>query len=90
MANMGQQAFGYGQAIQQQQLQQGAMQQAAMQALIDAAKGQYASDIGGPAAGLAQFLGSITATNPNSTAGKSSGFNPGLFNYLQVIGQMSG
>jgi hypothetical protein len=90
MAGMGQQAFGYGQAIQQQQLQQGAMQQAAMQALIDAAKGQYAGAVGAPTQGLATFLSAITGTNPNSTAGTSNSFNPGLFNYLQVIGQMSG
>jgi hypothetical protein len=90
LAGMGQQSFGYGQAIQQQQLQQGAMQQAAMQAMIDAAKGQFGGAVGAPSQGLATFLSAITGTNPNTTAGTSTGFNPGLFNYLQVIGQMSG
>ena len=41
LAGLGGQSFGYGQAIQNQQMQQGTMQQQMMQALIDAAKAQY-------------------------------------------------
>jgi len=42
LAGLGQQSFGYGQAIQQNLAQQGTAQQALQQALIDSAKAQYA------------------------------------------------
>ena len=41
LANLGGQSFGYGQAINNQQMKQGAMQQQLMQNLINAGKGQY-------------------------------------------------
>ena len=59
LAGLGQQSFGYGQAIQQQQMQQGAQQQAAMQALIDAAKGQYMGYANAPQTSMQPLLAAI-------------------------------
>lgn len=80
LANLGGQSFGYGQAINQQQMQQGAMQQAAMQSLIDAAKNQYQGYTKGPQAGLAAMFGGAGLTE--GTKGSSSTFQPGLMDYL--------
>ena len=88
LAGMGQQSFGYGQAIQQQQMQQGAQQQAAMQAMIDAAKGQYAGYTGAPQQGLAAFLGALSGMP--SMGGQQTSSSPGLFNYLQLAGSTYG
>lgn len=76
----GQQAFGMGQAINQQQMQQGALQQAAMQSLIDAAKNQYQGYTKGPQAGLAAMFGGAGLTE--GTRGSSETYQPGLFDYL--------
>ena len=88
LQNVGQQAFGYGQSIQQQQMQQGALQQAAMQSLIDAAKGQYAGYTGAPQQGLNTLLSSVYGVQPIQGGQKSN--NPGLFNYLQLAAQTAG
>lgn len=88
LQNVGQQAFGYGQSIQQQQMQQGAMQQAAMQQLMDAAKGQYAGYTGAPQQGLQNLLGAVYGVQPIQGGEKSN--NPGLFNYLQLGAQTYG
>jgi len=76
----GQQAFGMGQAVNQQQMQQGAMQQAAMQSLIDAAKNQFQGYTKGPQAGLAAMFGGAGLTE--GTRGSSDTYQPGLFDYL--------
>lgn len=52
LGNLGAQSFGYGQQIQQNLMQQGTAQQALQQALIDAAKGQYAGYQQAPVSGL--------------------------------------
>ena len=88
LQNVGQQAFGYGQSIQQQQMQQGALQQAAMQSLIDAAKGQYAGYTGAPQQGLNTLLSSVYGVQPIQGGQKSN--NPGLFNYMQLAAQTAG
>ena len=88
LQNVGQQAFGYGQSIQQQQMQQGGMQQAAMQALIDASKGQYAGYTGAPQQGLNALLSSVYGVQPIQGGEKSN--NPGLFNYLQTAAMAAG
>lgn len=88
LAGMGGQSFGYGQAIQQQQMQQGAQQQAAMQAMIDAAKGQYAGYTGAPQQGLAAFLGALSGMP--QMGGTQTSSSPGLFNYLQLAGSTAG
>lgn len=86
LAGLGQQAFGTGQAIQQQQMQQGLLQQMLQQSLIDAAKAQYAGYTGAPSAALAAPLAALGATPDQSTTTKS--FTPGLFNYLQLGASM--
>ena len=86
LAGMGQQSFGYGQAIQNQQMQQGAMQQQMMQNLINAAKQQYQGYVGAPQQGLNTMLGATTGM-PNM-AGQQNSHNPGLFNYLQAFAEM--
>lgn len=86
LAGLGQQAFGIGQTIQQQQAQQGLLQQGLQQALIDAARGQYAGYVGSPSAALQAPLAALGVTPvPQSTTTSSS---PGLFNYLQAAAGM--
>ena len=86
LAGLGQQAFGTGQAIQQQQMQQGLLQQMLQQSLIDAAKAQYAGYTGAPSAALAAPLAALGATPSQSTTTQS--MQPGLFNYLQLGASM--
>jgi hypothetical protein len=82
MGQLGQQAFGTGQAIQQQQMQQGLMQQGLQQALIDAARGQYAGFTGAPGQSLGLPLAALGATPNQSTTTQQK--NPGLFDYLSL------
>lgn len=89
LAGMGQQSFGYGQAIQNQQQMQGAMQQQMMQNLINAGKQQFAGYAGAPQAGLSQLLGAVYGTQPMMGSNTTSQFNPGLFNYMQIGAQAS-
>jgi len=86
LAGLGQQAFGTGQAIQQQQMQQGLMQQGLQQALIDAARGQYAGYTGAPQAALTAPLAALGQMPQQSTTTSSA--QPGLFNYFQMLGMM--
>ena len=82
LAGLGQQAFGTGQAIQQQQMQQGLLQQGLQQQLIDAARGQYAGYIGSPMAATQAPLAALGVTPvPQST---TAGMQPGLFDYLKL------
>lgn len=81
LQSAGQQSFGYGQAIGNQQMQQGQMQQAAMQNLINSGKQQFAGYTGQPQQNLNALLSTISA-QPN-LAGETRSFQPGLFNYLQ-------
>lgn len=70
------QGFGFGQAINQQQMQQGAMQQQLQQQLIDAAKLQYLGFTGAPVQGV-QLINSVLGMMPNvGTRTESS--SPGL------------
>jgi len=81
LAGLGQQAFGIGQTIQQQQAQQGLLQQGLQQALIDAARGQYAGYVGSPSAALQAPLAALGVTPvPQST---TQSYSPGLFDYLK-------
>ena len=82
MGQLGQQAFGTSQAIQQQQAQQGLLQQGIQQALIDAARQQYAGYTGSPMQSLQAPLAALGATPNQSTTTQS--MKPGLFNYLQL------
>ena len=82
LAGLGQQAFGTGQAIQQQQMQQGLLQQMLQQSLIDAAKAQYAGYTGAPSAALAAPLAALGATPVPQTTTQTK--QPGLFDYLRL------
>jgi hypothetical protein len=82
MGQLGQQAFGTSQAIQQQQAQQGLLQQGIQQALIDAARQQYAGYTGAPMQSLQAPLAALGAAPVPQTTTQS--MQPGLFNYLQL------
>ena len=82
LGQLGQQAFGIGQTLQQGQTQQGLLQQGLQQALIDAARGQYAGYTGAPGAALSAPLAALGVTpTPQST---TSSKQPGLFDYLSL------
>lgn len=82
LGQLGQQAFQTGRQITQDQMQQGLMQQGLQQALIDAARGQFAGYSGAPQAALAAPLAALGAAPvPQST---TSGRSPGLFDYLSL------
>lgn len=82
LGQLGNQAFNTGRTIQQDQMQQGLMQQGMQQALIDAARGQYAGYTGAPAAGLQTQIGTLGATPFPETETKTK--TPGLFDYLSL------
>lgn len=86
LGQLGQQAFNTGQAIQQQQMQQGLMQQGLQQALIDAARGQYAGYTGSPQASLQLPLAALGATPVPQTTTNTK--NPGLFDFLSLGGSI--
>lgn len=69
---LGGQSFGYGQQIQSGLSQQGQMQQALQQALIDAAKAQYAGYTGAPATSLG-YVATTLGAAPTPTSSTSSG-----------------
>lgn len=83
MSNLAGQGFGFGQAINQQQMQQGTMQQAMMQQLIDAARNQYAGYTGAPMASLSAPLAALGAM-PQAGSTTTQSQRPGLFNYLSL------
>lgn len=76
LANLG---FGFGQQITEQQMRQGAQQQAMQQALIDAAKSQYAGFTGAPQASLGLPIQALTGM---PSMGSTTSQQPGLLNYL--------
>ena len=81
LGGLGQQSFGYGQSIQNQQAQQGALQRQQMQNLINQAQGSFGQMTGAPQ-GLQTFLSGVYGA-PNM-AGANTSFRPGLFNYMQL------
>ncbi len=82
LAGLGQQSFGYGQAIQNQQLAQGMMQQNQMQQLMNAAKQQYAGHAGQPNQAMNTYMSGISGMP--QMGGNQQSYNPGLFNYIQT------
>lgn len=86
LQSAGQQSFGYGQSIQNQQMQQGALQQQMMQDLINSGKGMFSGFVGQPSQNLNNLIGTISAT-PN-LAGSTTSFQPGIFNYFQALSSM--
>jgi hypothetical protein len=88
LANIAQQGFGMGQTVQQNLMAQGNQQQALQQALIDAAKGQYAGYTGHPAATLGYVSNALGATPvPQS---QTTSKQPGLFDYLTLAATTAG
>jgi len=88
LGGLGQQAFGTGQAIQQQQMQQGLLQQAMQQQLIDAARGQYQGYIGEPERSMGLPLQALGQVPYPKT--ERQGTQPGLFSYLQFAAGLPG
>jgi hypothetical protein len=90
LAGLGQQSFNYGKDIQNQQMVQGALQQQLSQALIDAAKGQYAGYTGAPNNALQQIVSALAGapSSAGQLAGETEKYNPGLFSYLQVAASL--
>ena len=82
LGQLSQQAFGVGQNIQQNQQRQGLLQQGIQQALIDAAKQQYAGYTGAPMQSLSAPLAALGATPNQSTTTNTK--NAGLFDYLSL------
>jgi hypothetical protein len=88
LGGLGQQSFGYGQAIQQNIAQQGQQQQVLNQALIDAAKGQYAGYQAAPASGLGIMTQALGASpHGQSTTNERQ---VGLFDYLTLAATAKG
>lgn len=87
MAGLGNQAFNIGQTIQTNQMRDGLMEQGLQQALIDAAKQQYAGYTGAPMISLGA-LNSALGTTPTPQTTTTSR-NPGLFDWLSVGAMMA-
>lgn len=81
MSQLAGQGFGFGQALNQQQMQQGQMQQLIQQALIDAAKGQFAGFAGAPAASLQLPMAAVGAANMGQNTSTQTN-QPGLLGIL--------
>ena len=86
MAGLGNQAFNIGQTIQGNQMRDGIMQQGLQQALIDAAKQQFAGYTGAPMTSL-NAMNSTLGITPTPTT-KTSTYKPGLLDYLTVGASM--
>lgn len=87
LANIGNLGFGMGQKIQQNLMQQGALQQGVQQALIDAAKQQYAGYTGAPATSMDYLNRAIGVVPGVGTTTQTS--DPGLFGMLTSVASMA-
>lgn len=83
LANIGNLGFGMVQDVQQGISQAGLAQQAANQALIDAARGQYAGYTGAPTQALQTQLGAFGGSQTGAQT-QTTSRQPGLFDYLQL------
>lgn len=83
LGGLGQQSFGYGQAIQNNLAQQGQQQQMLNQALIDAAKAQFGAYTQSPTAGLSIMTQALGASPHGQTQTQQS--SPGLFGVLSAM-----
>ena len=82
LANIANLGFGMGQTVQQNLAQQGALQQGLQQALIDAAKQQYAGYTGAPASSIGYVTSALGSTPvPQTTTTQKQ---PGLFDWLTL------
>ena len=90
LGQLSQQAFGVGQTIQQNQQQQGLLQQGIQQALIDAAKQQYAGYTGAPAQSLQAPLSALGIAQQGGAKTVTEYESPGLLSYLQTAAKFPG
>ena len=81
LSNLG---FGMGQGIQQQQMQQGLQQQVLNQALIDAARQQYAGYTGAPMQSLQAPLAALGVGGNLGEKTQTGTYSPGVFDYLTL------
>lgn len=79
---LGQQSFGYGTQIADRLQQQGSQEQLMQQALIDAAKAQFAGYTGAPASGLGYVTQALGAVGTPTTTTQTK--QPGVFDYLTL------
>tara|TARA_R110000765_G_scaffold362523_1_gene452705 strand:- start:3564 stop:4652 length:1089 start_codon:yes stop_codon:yes gene_type:complete len=84
LGGLGQQAFQTGQTIQGQQQQQGLLQQSIQQALIDAARQQYAGYTGAPNTALQAPLAALGIAQQGGAGTTTTSDQPGLLSYLQA------
>ena len=84
LGGLGQQAFQTGQTIQGQQQQQGLLQQSIQQALIDAARQQYAGYTGAPQTALQAPLQALGIAQQGGARATTDSNQPGLLSYLQA------
>lgn len=84
LGNLSQQGFNMGQSLNQQSFQQGLAQQAMNQALIDAARQQYAGFTGAPSQSLQYTTAALGATPTPTSQSQTTSRNPGLFDYLTM------
>jgi len=84
LGGLGQQAFQTGQTIQGQQQQQGLLQQSIQQALIDAARQQYAGYTGAPNTALQAPLAALGIAQQGGARTTTESDRPGLLSYLQA------
>lgn len=83
LADIGNLGFGMVRDVQSDMSQAGLAQQAANQALIDAARGQYAGYTGAPTQALQTQLGAFGGSQTGAQT-QTASKQPGLFDYLQL------
>ncbi|QDP54038.1 MAG: hypothetical protein Unbinned1502contig1001_25 [Prokaryotic dsDNA virus sp.] len=88
LGNFGMQQFDMANQINQSVAQQGALEQAAQQAIIDAARGQYAGFVGSPQQALQTALGAFAGSQTGQQT-QTTSRQPGLFDYLTLGAQIS-
>ena len=88
LQNVSNQAFNMGNTIADRQAAAGGVERQMMDQLIKAGQAQYGQFTGQPQTALNTLLGTLTGTGAPQFQGKSSSFNPGLFNYFQTLAMM--
>ena len=88
LGNLSNTAFNQSQAIQNMQMKQGALQQAQQQAIYDAARRNFMGYTSSPQTSLNTMLAAMAGQPNQSTTTQQT--NPGLFNYLQMGGNVAG
>ena len=88
LSNLGQTSFAMGNQIADRQAAAGGVERQMMDQLIQAGRGQYNQYTQQPQQALNTLLGTLTGTGAPQMQGKSSAFNPGLFNYFQTLAMM--